>query len=107
MLGLNGRPQGQGCHHPSLNQHERQWKASEDAGKHYVDTSDEEDDASQALLRELQREDAMPVGLMRPIGADSKAQIVAQANALAVEGVARLGRRPRVASDPASEVQLA
>ena len=72
-----------------------------------MDTSDEEDDASQALLRELQREDAMPVGLMRPIGADSKAQIVALANASAVEGVDRLGRRPRAASDPASEVQLA
>ena len=65
------------------------------------------DSTLEALLRELQREDAMPVSLMRPIGADSKAQIVAQANALAVEGVARLGRRPRVASDPASEVQLA
>ena len=50
---------------------------------------------------------AVPVSAMRRIGADSKAQIVAQANALAVEGVARLGRRPRAASDPASEVQLA
>ena len=105
----NARPQpgAAAAHGESAKRHERQWKASEVAGKHCVDTSDEEDDASQALLRELQREDAMPIGLMRPIGADSKAQIVALANASAVEGVARLGRRPRAASDPASEVQLA
>ena len=43
------------------------------------------DSTLEALLRELQREDAMPVSLMRPIGADSKAQIVARANASAVK----------------------
>lgn len=61
-----------------------------------VDTSDEEDDASQELLAELQREDAMPVSAMRPISADAKAEIVAQENTLAIERVAKLGKRPRV-----------
>ena len=80
----------------SAKRHERQWNASEDAGKHQVDTSDEEDDASQELLAELQREDALPVSAMRPISADAKAEIVAEANTLAIERVAKLGKRPRV-----------
>jgi hypothetical protein len=81
---------------------ERQWKASEDAGKHTVDTSDEEDEASQELLAELLREDELPIGALRRLGVDEKARVVMDANKLALEGAKKLGKRPRAASDPAS-----
>ena len=85
----------------------RQWKASEEAGKHTLDTSDEEDDASQELLAQLQKEDAQPISAMRRLSADKKAEVVAEANRLALEGAMALGRRPPAASDPASEFSIA
>ena len=85
---------------------ERQWKASEDAGKHTVDTSDEEDEASQELLAELLREDELPIGALRRLSVEEKAQVVMDANKLALEGAKKLGKRPRAASDPASEFSV-
>ena len=72
-----------------------------------MDTSDEEDDASQELLAQLQKEDAQPISAMRRLSADKKAEVVAEANRLALEGAMALGRRPPAASDPASEFSIA
>ena len=55
----------------------------------------------------MQKEDAQPISAMRRLSADKKAEVVAEANRLALEGAMALGRRPPAASDPASEFSIA
>ena len=55
----------------------------------------------------MQQEDAQPISAMRPLSADEKEKVVAEANRLALEGAKALGRRPPAVSDPASEFSIA
>jgi hypothetical protein len=73
---------------------EREYAENEEKGKQgTIDTSDEEDEMSVAMLRQVQAEDNQPIAVLPTVSSEAKAKIVQEENERAVEGAKEWGKR--------------